>query len=85
MSWFMLCDGDECSNTENEGVYHIDYATSQYLEANHTSAFKGTLFEDICDDCISYINEDYEENYPLLVVDSRSDLSINKNYKKLWE
>lgn len=83
MSCFRLCDGDDCSNTENDGVYHIDYETGQYLEANHTSAFKGTVFDDICDDCISYINEDYKEDYPLLVVTGRSDLSINKNFKKV--
>lgn len=79
MSCFTICDGDECTNTENDGVYHVDYETQKYLEVCHENSF-GSSIEDICEDCIETINENYEKDRPLLIVsDGYLKLNVNRS------
>ncbi len=60
MSKLILCDGDDCYQSENEvQMFSIDDKTREFLQT-YCSNWTKYHCEDICQDCIDQANNDYE-------------------------
>jgi hypothetical protein len=72
----MLCDGDDCYQSENDTkIYHIDFETKEFLKEHCKHWFNA--YEDICQDCIDQANMDYPNFF---VFGKYNDISIGKEY-----
>lgn len=83
MSAFYLCDGDDCDNTEDEGLFDIPFETRKFLEEHYPCASYYNGLREICENCIVSINESYDEDKPLLIKEHDKDrpgLLINQIY-----
>jgi len=77
MSCLRLCDVNDCYNSENNNtLYHIDYETAEFLKGSDLSSLFND-FDDICNECIDTINEDYPEFF---IRDRYNNMSIGKKY-----
>ena len=87
MSTVRYCDMGECNNSKYEvPIYSINEEDIEKLKKNYIFDFS-KYCNDICLNCINSINEDYEEDYPLLIVNENTFdygfVHVNKNAKGL--
>lgn len=88
MSIFRVCDGDDCNNNENcnencnDGLFHVADNAKEFLIECYPEFKTLNELSDLCLNCIEIINEEFNEEMPLVIVcDSTSNLIINKSFE----
>ena len=77
MSSLSLCDGNDCYKTENDcEVHHVDDKVEKFLKMYCSNWMNGS-YDDICQDCIDSVNEDYQEFF---IFDEYDGLCISDKY-----
>jgi len=72
MSAVYYCDEDDCwTNGEEDKVYDVSWD-----KQNLKDICKGTH---ICKSCVEMINEEYEEEYPLIKEVELYEIELNKD------
>ena len=77
MSTLKYCDCEDCYQSENDSkIYNIDSKSRIFL-LEYCRSWMNYSCDDICEDCIEQINEDYESFF---IKDKYLDYTINRKY-----